>query len=574
MKSEDSKTTVNDEGMIVKKKLDIFNLFYSGAAVVILIGVIAKLLEWPAQDLLITTGLAIEAIVFGVSAIKFVEVQVKSQVATEKTLAKLAEGISAISDTMGSAGDDNSSTYVNIQTGAFEGAGKPMLSESVRVGGSNSEKAFDLSAYRTDYTAPKNDSRLDKLSIEINPSINESRHRASSNEIFGNIGGLGGGVDLNNYLTGGNTSGTGTGGGYIGGGGRNYSDLEQLAISSLAKDLFYHPEWTKFNDSDYVKLTEVFKNLFDKKLPSKESIVLLSQFQVKFPTISMNDLVLTKSTIISESELNLLFTALVVIKITNLFEYIVVEEHQGLFAVRRKESNEVVVFGGEEQTILTHCKYFFNKEIIICPNLDSLKSSVKYKNRYLVEYLVDNADVQSEGEFASLVSILLDREDELKKKLFSKFRKVRYNMQTNAGFGYIKNLIRLALSFKDQTLGHDLFKQLFELQVDENTLILVEDLVNYNNPRIQFGPRNEYTVELSEVLVNGELKTFNNINSMLDKLAMEGAFNKAQLLEIFNLNKQNSKADIYNRLNKHLEKTNTTPTGSQLAFILLYKQYN
>ena len=329
MKSEDSKTTVNDEGMIVKKKLDIFNLFYSGAAVVILIGVIAKLLEWPAQDLLITTGLAIEAIVFGVSAIKFVEVQVKSQVATEKTLAKLAEGISAISDTMGSAGDDNSSTYVNIQTGAFEGAGKPMLSESVRVGGSNSEKAFDLSAYRTDYTAPKNDSRLDKLSIEINPSINEIRHRASSNDIISN-----GGVDLNNYLTNGNEIGTGGGGNM--GGIRNSSDLEQLAISSLAKDLFYHPEWTKFNDSDYVKLTEVFKNLFDKKLPSKESIVLLSQFQVKFPTISMNDLVLTKSTIISESELNLLFTALVVIKITNLFEYIVVEEHQGLFAVRRK----------------------------------------------------------------------------------------------------------------------------------------------------------------------------------------------------------------------------------------------
>ena len=89
-----------------------------------------------------------------------------------------------------------------------------------------------------------------------------------------------------------------------------------------------------------MKLTEVFKNLFDKKLPSKESIVLLSQFQVKFPAISMNDLVLTKSTIISESELNLLFTALVGIKITNLFESIVVEEHQGLFAVRRKETNE------------------------------------------------------------------------------------------------------------------------------------------------------------------------------------------------------------------------------------------
>ena len=62
-----------------KKKLDIFNLFYSGAAVVILIGVIAKLLEWPAQDLLITGGLAIEAVVFGVSAVKFVEVEEKSK---------------------------------------------------------------------------------------------------------------------------------------------------------------------------------------------------------------------------------------------------------------------------------------------------------------------------------------------------------------------------------------------------------------------------------------------------------------------------------------------------------------
>ena len=61
--------------MIKKKKLDIFNLFYSGAAVVILIGVIAKLLEWPMQDLLITGGLAIEAVVFGVSAFKYIDVE-------------------------------------------------------------------------------------------------------------------------------------------------------------------------------------------------------------------------------------------------------------------------------------------------------------------------------------------------------------------------------------------------------------------------------------------------------------------------------------------------------------------
>ena len=99
------------------KKLDIFNLFYSGAAVVILIGVIAKLLEWPAQDLLITGGLAIEAVVFGVSAIKFVEVKKDDQVATEATLSKVADGLGNITgNSTGVGGSGFSSNYDYIQT--------------------------------------------------------------------------------------------------------------------------------------------------------------------------------------------------------------------------------------------------------------------------------------------------------------------------------------------------------------------------------------------------------------------------------------------------------------------------
>ena len=101
-----------------KKKLDIFNLFYSGAAVVILIGVIAKLLEWPAQDLLITGGLAIEAVVFGVSAIKFVEVEEKQEVATEATLSKVADGLGNLANNAAAMGGNGTGeTYVNIQTG-------------------------------------------------------------------------------------------------------------------------------------------------------------------------------------------------------------------------------------------------------------------------------------------------------------------------------------------------------------------------------------------------------------------------------------------------------------------------
>jgi hypothetical protein len=107
--------------MVVKKKLDIFNLFYSGAAVVILIGVIAKLLEWPAQDLLITGGLAIEAVVFGASAIKFVEVKKEDQVATEATLSKVADGLGNLKgNSDGVGGSGFSTNYDYEQTDKFK----------------------------------------------------------------------------------------------------------------------------------------------------------------------------------------------------------------------------------------------------------------------------------------------------------------------------------------------------------------------------------------------------------------------------------------------------------------------
>lgn len=58
---------------MAKKKLDYFNLFYSLGAVIILIGVIAKFLEWEAQDTLLLTGLTVEAFVFLMSSIQFIQ---------------------------------------------------------------------------------------------------------------------------------------------------------------------------------------------------------------------------------------------------------------------------------------------------------------------------------------------------------------------------------------------------------------------------------------------------------------------------------------------------------------------
>jgi gliding motility-associated protein GldL len=54
-----------------KKKLDLFNLFYSLGAVIILIGVIAKFLEWEYEDELLISGLCTEALVFILSSIQY-----------------------------------------------------------------------------------------------------------------------------------------------------------------------------------------------------------------------------------------------------------------------------------------------------------------------------------------------------------------------------------------------------------------------------------------------------------------------------------------------------------------------
>lgn len=53
------------------KKLDVLNFFYSIGAVVILVGVIAKFLEWKAQDALLLAGLSVEALVFTMSSIQY-----------------------------------------------------------------------------------------------------------------------------------------------------------------------------------------------------------------------------------------------------------------------------------------------------------------------------------------------------------------------------------------------------------------------------------------------------------------------------------------------------------------------
>ena len=537
-----------------KKKLDIFNLFYSGAAVVILIGVIAKLLEWPAQDILITGGLAIEAVVFGVSAVKFVEVEEKQEVATEATLAKVADGLGNLV-TNASAAVGNGDTFVNIQTGG--------TSEQNDQSNTNFDHNLPISANKLKIAStayPEPETKLvaqllpeteTKVSIDIQtPTV--SNNSAQNTSSYSNT---------NQTNTPANASNT-------------LWQLEQLDILSLSKDLFYQPEWNRLSTEDYNHISSLFKILFNKKVPTKESLPFLAQFPVKIPVPEIATLELAAPAKLEANDVEVICNAFEVLKVTNLFEHFIIEAAGPDIIIRHKHPKETIIFGGEEEAMLAHCKTFYAAELIISPDLECLRPIIKLKDHYLVDYLTQKVDLKKESEFISLAELLGTKSDDAKKKLFSKFKKIKYNAQNDAGYVYLKTLSKLAAAFTDQALAQDLLNKILEIQVNDTLTITMADVVNSYADTIYFGAKNEYSVILKDIFLNGELDNLDHFNSLIEKLALDGVAHKSKLLELYNLKEHDSKKEIFNKLNYHLAKTNTVAGGAQLAFILLYKQYS
>ena len=499
------------------KKLDIFNLFYSGAAVVILIGVIAKLLEWPMQDLLITGGLAIEAIVFGVSAVKFVEVKNDAEVATEATLSKVAEGLGNISTGQGGSLvlKDNGAGKFPIDNGLVNRSAETTSYEN---GNSESQKS-------------DNDSK------NISISINNPPSNISNNP------------------------------------GHSLWQLEQMDILSLAKDLFFLPEWDVLSSDEYLQLSELFKRVFDKKLPNKEAIPFLVQFPVKLPVPELKKLSIDKAHQISSLDIELLDKAFSIINFHGFFENFIIETLGEENQIRPKKLGEVQVFGGENEIILEHINQFFNGELVLTPNLECLKKSIKLKGELLLEHFIQRVDIRNEAQFNSLNIILHSNSDDLKLKLWNKFPKIVYDIEKSDGYFYFRTLVETSLSFLSLNSGKQLLNRLLEIKINEDKSIILDDVINYNADKIYFGAKNEYSVSINELFLNGELEYLGIVQNLIEKLVSDNVAIKPKLLQLFNLQEQDSKKEVFDKLNYHLNKTNTAPSGTQLAFILLYKQY-
>ena len=473
------------------KKLDIFNLFYSGAAVVILIGVIAKLLEWPAQDLLITGGLAIEAVVFGVSAIKFIEVKKESEVATEATLTKMAEGIETLSSGV-----------------IVTGSGKKGASIGINNFGATSGNGHTL-----------------------NETI-ETKYTESS-----------------------------------------WNLLEQMDILTLAKDLFYHPNWINLKSDEYCQLSTLFKKLFDKKLPSKDALPFLIKFPVAFPLSDFDTLKINGDHVITLEEMEVLWNSLNIAEATYLFEKAVIEEKSSEIKIRPKNEYEIQIFGGESKDVIAHAKKFHSKNLVISPAQYYLLDTISLKESNLVEYFIEKSNITDEQEVLSLSNLLNQKSDDAKKMFWNKFDKITYDSKNGSGYLVVKAIVNSAAFFQNSKEASILLLDKLEIVTNSNEKINRNDVINFSDEIVYFGNENEYNVKLNELFSTGDLANLGYFNEIIDKLANEDVLSKDGLHQLFNLIKEDTVEDLLKMLNRNLAKTNSAPSGAQLSFVLLCKVF-
>ena len=295
--------------MKVKKKLDIFNFFYSFAAVIILIGVIAKLLEWPSQDVLITLGLGIEAVVFGVSAIKFVdkkEPEVSNKLEPAKYLDK--------SESLTSSFMDTNSFKVNTEYNSYKGeysktpdyvidavALDPEL-EEISQENSNFISNEDLSEINelTQYETPSIETKIDPMTEQENKEI-----YIASDIAF--------------------ESATDT------------PKSDNLFLNRFNLYLF-DLKWISINPKDYDSLRVLILKVFNRELPHSSIFQLLQNTNLNLPSASIFDFKLDKPHIISIKEFRLMVLLFKTSGLEVFFEkHIVVSNSNNEYIIRKKK---------------------------------------------------------------------------------------------------------------------------------------------------------------------------------------------------------------------------------------------
>ena len=542
------------------KKLDIFNFFYSFAAVIILIGVIAKLLEWPSQDILITFGLGVEAFVFAVSAIKFIDKKKKDP--TNKNESKTL--------------NDNSELTpppLYIKDLSKEGSG--LVYEKKETQSQPPKEITHLSisdnfekqnVFETEDIYEVNNIELYKASdvFEIAPNIIEYKEEIKSEKPteFGHNK-----IKIQE---------------------ETMPELEkkEINISSLPStevkgdNLFlnrfrlylFDLKWVSFSIEDYDFLRDIVLKIFKRELPHSSIFQLLQHTTLNLPSASIDDFNFENSHEITLKEFQLIVLLLKTSGLEIFFEKHIIETiDDNQFIIRKRKNNEFQIFGEINQNVLSYAKNNFSSNIFISSQLENFKNLSHFHELDLINYFVANISQDSYEQINDLLSIVSLKSDTLLINILNKITPIDFHFSSTSDSYELKTILRILSLFDDFSLTKSLFHSKINFFDIENTYFEVQDLIRFKSSSLIFGKNNENKIELSDLFTSSYLNREKQIKNLTNTLLEEDYLDHEFVYTVFDNLKTDNKHTILNKLNDYLNSSNTQPNNAQLAFILLLK---
>ena len=542
------------------KKLDIFNFFYSFAAVIILIGVIAKLLEWPSQDILITFGLGVEAFVFAVSAIKFIDKKKKDP--TNKNESKTL--------------NDNSELTpppLYIKDLSKEGSG--LVYEKKETQSQPPKEITHLSisdnfekqnVFETEDIYEVNNIELYKASdvFEIAPNIIEYKEEIKSEKPteFGHNK-----IKIQE---------------------ETMPELEkkEINISSLPStevkgdNLFlnrfrlylFDLKWVSFSIEDYDFLRDIVLKIFKRELPHSSIFQLLQHTTLNLPSASIDDFNFENSHEITLKEFQLIVLLLKTSGLEIFFEKHIIETiDDNQFIKRKKKNNEFQIFGEINQNVLSYAKNNFSSNIFISSQLENFKNLSHFHELDLINYFVANISQDSYEQINDLLSIVSLKSDTLLINILNKITPIDFHFSSTSDSYELKTILKILSLFDDFSLTKSLFHSKINFFDIENTYFEVQDLIRFKSSSLIFGKNNENKIELSDLFTSSYLNREKQIKNLTNTLLEEDYLDHEFVYTVFDNLKTDNKHTILNKLNDYLNSSNTQPNNAQLAFILLLK---
>jgi hypothetical protein len=506
-----------------RKELDYFNLFYSIGAVLILFGVVSNIMHFKFQNIFLVLGLSMEMIIFAITSVKYRIKGVANQNETNEN------GLSEKNIQIGS------DTFINIQTGP-EQINKDIIRGSISTNDT--------------ITTPN----LQSITLDINNGTPFPNYLNQKTKIIDTISPSHDISDMNS---------------------RSLIELENIDFISIKKDLFFHPALDSLDEVVYDNLSNLFKRIFNSPLIDKKLINILSNYPVNIPISNPINLHVNNAPQhLDEQEVNLLFNAFSLLNYKNFSNNFILNQINNEITISNNTNNLILVYGGERQEVIDHIMQFHSNDFIISPKIEIIEEFIEIKNENLINILTYKMSLNNNDELFSLANLIKYENEESKIKFLQHLNTITYNFSTNDSYDCIKSFVIVALSIKNKTLLDQIITNNILFEVNPNEIVNIKDIVYFKNDFVLFGHNNEYKIAIKDIFLNNELSYFKCLETLINKLVEDQVSNHSNLLDLFNFTKVDGIQDIFEKLNRSLTKRNTSAYGSQLAFTLLYKQFN